>query len=278
VHTAKGLLSKDELSEILSSHKWGWPGGLSPHQRLLLQDVVAWRNERRRIWKRGFLRLAALIHEGQRLLDTGKISHFVLPWIDKFFISSQREADLEYLPGFVRWLECQGIQPCILFWEDTTHSRAPSLQLALERLRQQGMPFRGIGIFDGTGSRREDALGIICREYPMARLFALKPHSDFHNPRSLRQLLTDLDYGFFESYDSSWKDNLCFLYAGTQVFPFISVQSDMEPSPAWVGTMNHTRHLFGSLFRRELRRYLLGVEAQRPDPFSCAYAAWANLC
>ena len=63
--------------------------------------------------------------------------------------------------------------------------------------------------------------------------------------------------GFFLNYDSSWKDNLAFIYAGTQVFPLLPVQAEMESVSPWVSARGE-RFAFGAWFRRMLRHISVG--------------------
>lgn len=277
---AGSFLDWDVISKMLRSEKYGWHGVVSPFQRIVPEQILAWRQERQSLWHQGFFRLALLIREAQKLMDSGKLSHFVLPWIDKFFISSRREEDSDYLPSIIRWLENEGLDPLILFWEDTAHSRTPSFQLALERLHRQGCRYRGIGIYDRTGAtKREKAEAIICRDHSDVRLFALRPCTDVHSFSSFQQLLETSDYRFFQTYDSSWKDNLAFLYAGTQVFPLLSIQCETELFSAWIAS-EHGKYPFGAYFRNRLRRKVLETKKSRTpaDALSDCYALWANLC
>lgn len=274
---ARDLLRPPDLELPPGVKGYGWPGPLSPHQRLDLPAVVAWSARHETTWHEGLLRLAALLQEGQRLLEKGFLPHLVLPWIDKFFISSRREQDWEYLTTLVDWFRGEGPRPLILFWEDTAHRQDPSLKLVLERLQGEGRPFRGIGVFDWQGSSREEALHLICREHHRIVLFALRPCSDRHNFHSLHQLLADRPWPFFQDYDSSWKDGLCFLYAGTQVFPLLSVPTDIENVPAWIAG-GGARYAFGSYWRGRLREALGGKGLRSPDDLSVPYAMWANLC
>ncbi|HTY24660.1 MAG TPA: hypothetical protein VMC85_16125, partial [Desulfomonilaceae bacterium] len=177
----------------------------------------------------------------------------------------------------VQWFERQTTKPLILFWEDTPHPQDPSLKLALRRLREQGRLYRGIGVFGWEGSSRGEALKVICDKHREAVLFALRPYTDCHNFRSFHQLLEKQEYGFFQNYDSSWKDGLCFLYAGTQIFPLLSVQSDMENVPAWI-MAEGVKYPFGSYFRGKLREAVLGKSHSKCDALSRQYALWANLC
>jgi hypothetical protein len=255
---------------------WGWPPALSPHQRITGGEVLEWVKARRRLWLPGFIRFTTLLREGQELLDRGRVPHLVLPWIDKFYISSQRALDTEYLPTLLTTLTGLGCNPLILFWDDTVHLSNPSLQLALKKLSQEGLPCRGIGAFDWTRSSREEAIRMICREHDQYLLFALRPWSDDHNFKPLEKLLNSRDEGFFKAYDSSWKDNLCFIYSGTQVLPLISIQGDREDFSAWIFA-NGARYPFGAYWRHSLRCLNLGRRHASHDAFSRSYALWANL-
>ncbi|MDY0042452.1 MAG: hypothetical protein RBS57_19250, partial [Desulforhabdus sp.] len=260
IRTAGSVLDVEALQEIVEGGKYGWHGTVAPVQRINFDLILNWANARQKVWEEGLIRLSALLQEGQKLVTSGHLPYLVLPWIDKFFISSRRTADLEYLPLIVNWLEKQENDPLVLFWEDTSHAQAPSFQLALKKMAAK-TAVRGIGILDQFDSDRSNALSRICREHSGVRLFALRPLSDEHYPHSFPQLIRNRDYRFFKHYDSSWKDNLCFLYVGTQVFPLLSVQSDMEPFPAWIGIAGR-KHPFGAYFRRRLRELTLGEDSE----------------
>jgi hypothetical protein len=263
---------------MLRAEKYGWHGVVSPHQKLSVRGVLEEAEGRRSQWSQGFRRLAALALEGQKLMDAGELPSLVLPWIEKFFISSRRQGDVDYLPSIVRWLEERGLDPLILFWEDSARPRAPSFQLALEELRRRGHPYQGIGVFADGGTRRRNAEAVILQEHRDARLFALRPFADRNNPRPLQRLLEDLDEDFFRTYDSSWKDNLCFLYEGTQVCPLLSIQCETETFSPWV-VADGRKHPFGAFWRRRLRRAVLGEKPSggEPDDLSSRYALWASL-
>lgn len=269
------FLASNVLAEIEKGAKYCWHGAVSPHQRISVRGVLSEMEAGRSGFGKGFALLAALAVEGGRLLEAGRVEHLVLPWIDKFFISSLRGADRDYLPALVRRLEDSGVRPLVLFWEDTAHSRAPSFQIALEQMAGRGNPFRGIGIFGGR-ERREEAMAVILEEHGRRSLFALRPWSDGHNHRSLHQLLRTLDRGFIKAYDSSWKDNLCFLYSRTQIAPLLSVQCEPEPFAAWAAG-NARRFPCGAALRCFLRREALGPALPEADPLSLRYALWANL-
>jgi hypothetical protein len=264
-------------------NKHEWPGALSPHQRISHDRVSAWIEKAHETWADGLILLFALANEGQRMLDSGKIHSFVLPWIDKFFISSRRLADITYLEGLFKLLSANVREPLILLWDDTPHGKLPSLGLALEYLTGQGMPFKGLGIFDTGasaaglhGADRAEAARIIIEDYPQKTLFALRPLNENHCPEAYRRIFKDLDMRFFLNYDSSWKDNLVFIYTGTQVFPLLPVQTEMEAVAPWVFS-GRGRHAFGAWFRRTLRHFSLGKIEGISDPLSLQHYSWANL-
>jgi len=277
LEVARNILHMNEKALLTAQSSFGWFSQVSPHQRSNFHEILGWVNSRRNLWEKGLLRLVAMIKEGQLLLEEGSLPHLVLPWIDKFFISSRRKEDWEYLATLVQWLERRCIKPLILLWEDTPHAQEPSLKLTLKQLRSQGYPYSGIGVFGWDGSSRADAVEIIANSHHETVLFALRPYTDCHNFRPLQQLLENRDYRFFQDYDSSWKDGLSFLYSGTQVFPLLSVQSDREDFPAWV-VVAGVKVPFGSYMRGRLREAVLGKSHTDSDAFSLQYALWANLC
>ncbi len=136
--------------------KFEWPGALSPHQLFSAEQMRAWIENARQDWPQGLILLFALANLGQRMLDSGQISSFVLPWIDKFFISSRRQADLFYLERLFRFVSTNIKQPLVLFWDDTAHSEAPSLGLALQDMGGRGLPFRGHRHIRMRSPRRAD--------------------------------------------------------------------------------------------------------------------------
>jgi len=277
------FLLKEPSHTNADANKYEWPGALSPHQRISTEQVLAWIEKSHKTWVDGLILLFALANQGQRMLDSGKIPSLVLPWIDKFFISSQRRADVTYLERLFRLASANIRKPLILLWDDTSHSKVPSLGLALEDLAGRGLPFRAIGIFDTGASlggshraERADAVGIIVNDYPQKALFALRPLNENHCPDAFRWIFKDLDMKFFLNYDSSWKDNLAFIYTGTQVFPLLPVQTEMESISPWIFN-GRERFAFGAWFRRRLRHISLGKLARISDPLCLEYCSWANL-
>ena len=278
---SKGGLDEQERASVESTCEW--PGAVAPHQQITLEQLHEWDRSSRQGWTEGLILLLALACAGQKMLDAGRISSLVLPWIDKFFISSRRRADIPYIERLFQFLSREVSQPLILFWEDTAHRQAPSFSLALGDLCGRGLPARGIGIFNpdlsadsAKGRERSEALEIICREFPRKQLFALRPLDDNHCPEAFRMIFRELDRHFFRAYDSSWKDNLVFIYTGTQVFPLLSLQTDMETVEPWISGP-HVRAPFGTWFRRRLRHLSLGGEPVISEPLSMSCARWANL-
>jgi hypothetical protein len=280
---APKMASAVEHFHLRYGKKSEWPGALSPHQRVSPEQVYAWMEKARDTWVDGLILLFALANQGQRMIDSGKISSLVLPWIDKFFISSRRRADSVYLERLFRFVADNVKRPLILFWDDTSHRAAPSLGIALEDMAGRGLPFRGIGSFS-TGAETcrsyaaesADAVRIILNEYPEKALFALRPLNENHCPDAYRRIFKDIDMGFFLNYDSSWKDNLAFIYAGTQVFPLLSLQAEMEPVSPWVAGRGE-RFAFGAWFRRMLRYISVGKQDGPSEQLCLEYCSWANM-
>ncbi len=274
---AAPMLTSSDREVETRVEKHGWPGLRSPGERRPLSGILSWWGEERKQWSLGLARMASLAAEAESLLSKGHMESFVLPWIDKFFISSVRLMDSGYLVSLVRWIEDRGISPLILFWEDTIHAAQPSFRLALDAMRGQGLPFRGIGVFDEEASDRTLALQRICSAHQEVRLFALRPWNDTHSPVAFHRMLQERDFGFFARYDSSWKDDLNFLYVGTQVFPLLSGAGCGGSLPAWAA-VGHRKYPLGRVFRHILRRRTLGSTCcEREDPLSAQYAKWANL-
>jgi hypothetical protein len=254
-----------------------WTGSRSPGERRSVPGIVAWWQEERKHWVRGLVRLAALAAEAESRLARGDLESFVLPWIDKFFMSSLRLTDAGYLVSLIRWIEDRNISPLILFWEDTIHAAQPSFRLVLDSMRAEGLPFQGIGVFDEGASNRAHALDHICSLHEKIRLFALRPWDDTHTPAAFHRMLKERDFGFFARYDSSWKDDLNFLYVGTQVFPLLSGAGCGETLPAWAAA-GPAKYALGHVLRQILRRRALGkAHCDSEDALSARYAAWASL-
>ena len=280
---APKMASAVEHFHLQYGKKSEWPGALSPHQRLSPGQVSAWMEKARKTWTDGLILLFALANQGRRMIDSGKISFLVLPWIDKFFISSRRLADGIYLERLFRFVSDNIERPLILFWDDTAHREAPSLGIALEDMAGRGLPFRGIGSFAPGAeagrsyeAERANAVRTILDEYPEKALFALRPLNENHCPDAYRRIFKDLDMGFFLNYDSSWKDNLAFIYVGTQVFPLLSLQAEMESVSPWVAARGE-RFAFGTWFRRMLRHISVGKPEGPSERLCFEYCSWANL-
>ncbi|HAA05842.1 MAG TPA: hypothetical protein DCE18_21095, partial [Syntrophobacteraceae bacterium] len=270
------------LEEMQPVAGQGWTGAVSPHQRIHPTAVAVWQEARRASWGSGLNLLAEIILEGQRWLDAGELRQLVIPWIDKFFISSRRDRDRDFFPLILECLEHQGCNPLVVFWEDTSHATFPSLKLALRQWREAGLACQGIGVFSDAAPPvgRQYAEDFIVAQHLDTRCFALRPYSDSFQPRSLEQLLERLDYPFLNPaiYDSSWKDNLVFIYAGTQVAPLVSVQCDAELFPAWL-VADGRKWPFGAYMRGVLRRMVLGHDEYllAREGLARFCAEWANL-
>jgi hypothetical protein len=201
--------------------------------------------------------LWALIKTGQEWLSNRSLEHLVLPIVDKFFISSKRDQDLDYLPAFVKLIQQFNQTPLFLFIDDTSRASHPSLQLAIHRWRENH-PFWGLGVFANKLDPVPSNLETILENSSKVDLFALRPLTQVHNPIGFDLLLAQRPPEFLSprQYDSSWKDNLTFLYQGTQVAPFSGrVEQPERFSPRLTTSAGPTH--FGTFYRYKLRQLAL---------------------
>ncbi len=231
--------------------------------------------------------LWGLIVAGEEWLQVEKFPHLVLPIIDKFFISSLRDQDTEYLPLFVELASFNGRAPLFLLVDDTSRAENASLKLAMERWRRQH-PFLGLGAFGSdNGDYKAPHLESILANSSQCSLFALRPMTQVHNPVSFDTLLAQRPSNFLtsEQYDSSWKDNLPFLYHGTQVAPLTgSVNLTSQFPPALITSAGPLA--FGIYYRHRLRQLTLkrlGVSRaekrpnRRPCPLESLWHEYSEL-
>lgn len=250
---------------------------------------MLWYQKRKESYHQFFSLLWALIATGDEWIRAERISHLVLPIIDKFFISSQRDQDLAYLPLFVALADCMNHAPLFLLIDDTARAAGPSLESALERWRQHH-GFVGLGVFADGSDATTPPLESILANSSLAKLFALRPISQVHNPISLRTLLALRPRDFLTpaKYDSSWKDNLPFLYHSTQVAFFSGPVTHADEFYSAVITSAGPM-AFGRYYRCKLRHLAmmqLGLSAAETegkrelpplDYLWCQYAELANL-
>ena len=201
--------------------------------------------------------LWGLLSAGEGWLRTGRLPHLVLPIIDKFFISSLRDQDLDYLPAFVDLLSSMGHEPLFLLIDDTSRAAHSSLQLTMKRWRQR-CAFAGLGVFAEQGDLTAPPLETILASSSQVCLFALRPLTQVHNPVSFNSLLKQRFYNFLSpsEYDSSWKDNLPFLYHGTLVSPLAGIVRQTEEFSPVLKTSAGPM-AFGTYYRRRLRHLAL---------------------
>jgi hypothetical protein len=197
--------------------------------------------------------LWALIRTGQEWLSSSRLEYLVLPMVDKFFISSKRDQDLDYLPSLLKLIHRFDHTPLFLFIDDTSRASQPSLQLAIDRWRESH-PFLGLGVFAGKRDSSSSHLETILDNSSKINLFALRPLTQVHNPIALDFLLAQRPLEFLspKHYDSSWKDNLPFLYEGTQVAPFSGGVEQPERFSSFLATSAGPM-FFGTYYRFKLR-------------------------
>jgi hypothetical protein len=224
--------------------------------------------------------LWALIETGEEWLRSERLESLVLPIIDKVFISSQRDQDLAYLPLFVQLVSRMDRAPLFLLIDDTSRAAHPSLQLAIDRWRQQ-FDFLGLGVYGSQADSEEKHLETILAYSSRVNLFALRPLTQVHNPLSLGTLLANRPQSFLSpaEYDSSWKDNLPFLYHGTQVAPFAGASKRAKQfSPTLITSAGPMA--FGVYYRHRLRQLALKrlgfarEKGQADDTHSSLHHLW----
>lgn len=275
----RDLFPATPVRPVVEEAPLAWSGWLAPHQHFSWRLLERWRREKRGLWFWGFRCLKALLREAQSRLDSGLAEALVIPWIDKFFISSKWEGDLGYLRMLLEWLRVEGLSPIVLFWEDTTRKRDPTLAVALGRHWPPSL-FTGFGVFGNGSWTRREAEGVLTRTAEPGRLYVLRPFDDTHRPCSVEAVLQGrMDRrDFFSIYDSSWKDGTYAFYSGTQAAMLTSIATEPETIPPWVVT-NGVRRPLGWYFRRALRqRVVKGGGDGRCRPVTIGlYARFANL-
>ena len=225
--------------------------------RQQVHETMLWYQKKKAGHARLFSWLWALIEAGEEWLRSERLESLVLPIIDKIFISSQRDQDLAYLPLFVQLVSRMDRAPLFLLIDDTSRPTHPSIQLALDRWRQQ-FDFLGLGVYHSHADTEEEPLETVLASSSRVSLFALRPLTQVYNPLSLDTLLSERPPGFLSpaEYDSSWKDNLPFLYHGTQVAPFAGESKQAEQfSPALITSAGPLA--FGIYYRHKLRQLAL---------------------
>ena len=225
--------------------------------RRQLDQTLSWYYENKKNHSEKLSVLWALIRTGQEWLTSSRLEYLVLPIVDKFFISSKRDQDLDYLPSLVKLIHRWDYTPLFLFIDDTSRPSQPSLQLAIDRWRESH-PFLGLGIFASERDSSQSYLETILDNASKINLFALRPVTEVHNPIAFECLLAQRPPEFLspKQYDSSWKDNLPFLYQGTQVAPFSGRMEQPERFSPFLVTSAGTM-FFGTYYRLRLRQIAL---------------------
>ena len=222
-----------------------------------VDQTLSWYRKKKENHSEKLSLLWALTRTGQEWLSSSRLEYLVLPIVDKFFISSKRDQDLDYLPSLVNMIHRFDHTPLFLFIDDTSRASQPSLQLAIDRWRQS-YPFLGLGVFATKRDPHPSHLQTILDNSSRIRLFALRPLTQVHNPIALDLLLAQRPPEFLspKQYDSSWKDNLPFLYQGTQVAPFSGDPEHPERFSPFLATSAGPM-FFGTYYRFKLRQLAL---------------------
>lgn len=107
---------------------------------------------------------------------TRKRRPLVLPWADKFVISTQKGGDWPYLAGIVALLARLDPPPLLLLIDETAHPASASVGDVLAAIGRQrpDLAVRGLGAFGGR-TEPADALADLLAAAPGANLVALRP-------------------------------------------------------------------------------------------------------
>ena len=252
--------------------------------RRQLNQTLCWYSKNKKNHSEKLSLLWAFLSIGHEWLSSGRLEYLVLPIVDKFFISSKRDQDLDYLPSLVKLIHRFDHTPLFLFIDDTSRASQPSLQLAIDRWGES-YPFLGLGVFASKGDSSPSNLETILDNSSKISLFALRPLTQVHNPIAFDFLLAQRPSEFLspEYYDSSWKDNLPFLYQGTQVAPFAGgVEQSDKFSPFVVTSAGPM--FFGTFYRCKLRQLALHHlcftegKSQPHGEQSPLEALWSEYC
>ncbi|MBW1974903.1 MAG: hypothetical protein JRI45_04950 [Deltaproteobacteria bacterium] len=248
-------------------------------QNITRNQLSSWCLWEKRNWAKGWTFLSALIEQGYELLRDGVVRSVVIPRIDKFFASTARTRDIEYLTEALRNLcTLHGNKIVIMLWDDTTRTNNPSLYLAIEKLRAHKLPVGGLGIFEKGVLRSrnpevEDVINML-KDYCV---FVLRPVEK--SAPNFYHLLQARDFGFFEEYAPSWRDGVVFIYTGTQVFCFPAIQTSFESYVPWV-VLNGKALLFGQFLRELVKKKVSKTDISKlykSMKLRNFYLKWAHL-
>jgi hypothetical protein len=254
---AKEILQPGDHQRLTKGKGYGLTFVPATVARRHLDQTLSWYHKQRQGHSEKVSLLWALIRTGQQWLSNGRLEYLVLPIVDKFFISSKRDQDLDYLPSLLQLIHRFDHTPLFLLIDDTSRASQPSLQLAIDRWREN-YPFMGLGAFARKRDSSLSYLETILDNSSKITLFALRPLTQVHNPASLDFLLAQRPPEFLspEKYDSSWKDNLPFLYQGTQVAPFSGGAEYPQSFSPFLYTLAGPM-FFGTYYRFKLRKRAL---------------------
>ncbi|MFZ5585260.1 MAG: hypothetical protein ACOZHQ_04950 [Thermodesulfobacteriota bacterium] len=175
----------------------------------------------------------------------------VLPWADKFVISTRKGGDWAYLAGVAELLARLDPPPLLLVIDETAHPASASLGdvLAAAARERPGLKARGLGAFGG-GPEPEDPLAALLETAAGGGLVALRPLPGPEPCAGLDQRLAGRGAGLPLAPLS--RDGAHYLLAGTGQERLAPVQpwAMGEPAP-WLLTAHGFAPL-GSWWRRRI--------------------------
>lgn len=140
----------------------------------------------------------------------------VLPWADKFVISTQKAGDWAYLSGILGFLGRLTHPPLVLLIDETIHPPNASLSMVLERIRLQnpGLALAGLGAM-ADQEEPPDLAAALSQAAREARLVAFRPQPGPHPCANLDQRLAGRQKDL--PLTPASRDGANWLLAGTQL-------------------------------------------------------------
>ncbi|MCD6319584.1 MAG: hypothetical protein J7M03_02770 [Candidatus Desulfofervidaceae bacterium] len=186
----------------------------------------------------------------------------VVPYIDKLIRSSYGDKDITYCQTFLKFILRFVPEAIILFFDETTHPRGPTLKLAISVMKRKNLPIKGLGVYGEGKLPTPEDIANLSSTY---QVFFVSAFTGKGKPYCWREIL--LTYP--QTYHPAWRDGLTELFSGTQM-AFLTQEERQDIILTDKGPMQ-----LGTYFRLKLKTYSLTPLSH--DPFWCFYETLANL-
>jgi len=269
LNTQLYLLAREAIKNILSSSDW---------QTLAEKESIPWEitaeelfkhilylrhryfQERHRL-KQFLPLLIAILKAGVTFLQKGA-RFCVIPYIDKFIRSSYGDKDITYCQEFLEFIFRFAPEAIVLFFDETTHPRGPTLKLAISAMKSKNLPIMGLGIYGEGKTPTPENIATLSSTY---QVFFVSAFTGKGKPYCWREILL----AYPQTYHPAWRDGLTQLFSGTQV-AFLTQKEHGETIFTDKGPMQ-----LGAYFRLKLKTYSFTPLSR--DHFWCFYETLANL-